>query len=130
MRYRSNVRIGESMRKLFVVLGGTCLWLGGCATGPTRLDFAKPGVTDIQRTKDVEACWTYTFNTKEGQDKVSLLKASRVIGGGLVAVAVMASNESSQGYDRKKDANHVPVHNDCMRDKGYDVKMVALVEKK
>ena len=45
MRYRSNVRIGESMRKLFVVLGGTCLWLGGCATGPTRLDFAKPGVT-------------------------------------------------------------------------------------
>ncbi len=105
------------------------LLLPGCASGPTRLDFAKPGVTDTQRNKDVEACWNYTFNTKDGQDKVSLLKASRVIGGGLVAVAMMASNENSQGYDRKKDLNYIPVHNDCMRDKGYDVKVVELAKK-
>lgn len=76
----------------------------------------------------MEACWNYTFDTKEGQDMVSLLKASRVIGGGLVAAAVMVSNENSEGYDRKKDINHIPVHNDCMRAKGYAVKVVELAK--
>ena len=66
------------------------LVLAGCASGPTRLDFAKPGVSDTQRNIDVEACWNYTFNSREGQDQVSLLKTSRVIGGGLIAAAMMA----------------------------------------
>ena len=105
------------------------LLLGGCASGPTRLDFAKAGVTDTQRNKDVEACWNYTFNSREGQDQVSLLKTSKIIGGGPIAAAMMASNEGSEGYNRKKDMNYIPVHNDCMRAKGYDVKVVELAKK-
>ena len=117
------------MRTSLVLTAIMSLVLAGCASGPTRLDFAKPGVSDTQRNIDVEACWNYTFNSREGQDQVSLLKTSRVIGGGLIAAAMMASNESSEGYNRKKDMNYIPVHNDCMRGKGYDVKVVELAKK-
>jgi hypothetical protein len=104
-------------------MGGVCLLTAGCASAPRKWQFAKVGVLESQRQSDSDACWDYVMNSPEGRQQVDLLKASRVIGGGVFALAMMGSEQRSRDYDVRKDPSYWPVHNDCMTRKGYAVSM-------
>lgn len=103
------------MRSAFSVISiSICLALAACSTAPPRLNFAKSGISPNQREQDSANCWKYAMESREGKDEANMVNGARVLGGGLFAVAMMASEE-----DPKKDMGNWSTHASCMQRKGY-----------
>jgi hypothetical protein len=102
-----------------VCLSAISILLVACGTAPPELAFSKPGVTDAQRDSDIHACWEYALNSPEGRKSADMVNGARIIGGGPIALVVMAAEKSANKGDPKKDMANWAAHSDCMAAKGY-----------
>jgi hypothetical protein len=72
---------------------------------------------------DSAACWKQVLDTPEGQQQARSINDARavgaVLGGGVLAAAYLAANESADKPDPKKDHGNWLVHDGCMQRKGY-----------
>jgi len=109
-------KVERRKRRGLAVLGGACVLLAGCATGPDQRDiqegvlFINPDTKTEQHLADIDACNLARDEENPTGEQAAVVAAGLLLGGlpGLVAIAMM------------NDEKEATLYNQCMIGKGYE----------